>query len=382
MKNICFVGGGNGTHVGSVLLAYKNYNINILTRKPEKWTKNMKLLLDDGTEIEGMINKISSNPEDVIPKADIIFISSPVYVYEKIIQKVSSHLSDNTTIGTLFTQGHLDLIMEKNIPNYKKKNITFFGLQYIPWQAKTIEYGKIGHMVGRKKELFLSVKPIEKESITKNQISKLFDMNVHLQPFLANCLTTSNQILHPVRYYCIFNNCNSDSIIKKSDIPILYIDMDDKSAELLDLVVNDIMIIKNKLIAEFNLDLRHVLTLGERIKNQYGSLVKDYTSTKTIFNTATMYRKSKFAMIDIDNECSKININHRHFLDDIPFGLVILKSISLELNINTPVLDKLIYWTQKLMKKEYLVNNQLIGKDIRETGIFQNYNKQFKDIIN
>ena len=57
-------------------------------------------------------------------------------------------------------------------------------------------------------------------------------MNVHLQPFIANCLTTSNQILHPVRYYCVFNEFDSESLIKKSDIPILYLDMDDKSAEL------------------------------------------------------------------------------------------------------------------------------------------------------
>jgi opine dehydrogenase len=381
MKNICFVGGGNGTHVGSVLLAYKNYNINILTRKPEKWTKNMKLLLDNGTEIEGVINKISSKPEDVIPESDILFISSPVHVYENIIKNVSPYLSNGTSIGTLFTQGHLDLMMEKHISDYKHRNITFFGLQYIPWQAKTIEYGKMGHLVGRKKELFLSVKPIENQNTIKDQISELFDMNVHLQPFLANCLTTSNQILHPVRYYCVFNKFNSESLIKKSDIPILYLDMDDESAELLDLLVEDIMIIKTDLINKFNLDLTHVLTLKKRINNQYGSLVKDYTNTKTIFNTATMYRKSKFAMINIDNNHSKININHRHFLDDIPFGLVILKSISIELNIDTPVLDKLIYWTQKLMKKEYLVNNQLIGKDIGETGIFQNYNKSFIDIV-
>ena len=81
--------------------------------------------LDNDLEIEGKINKISSKPEDVIPESDILFISSPVHVYENIIKNVSQYLSNGTSIGDSFTQGHLDLMMEKHIPDYKHRNITF-----------------------------------------------------------------------------------------------------------------------------------------------------------------------------------------------------------------------------------------------------------------
>lgn len=385
---ICFCGGGNGTHVGSVLLAVDNHIVNIFTRKPSLWNTNLKLKLENKNDyyksqfISANINKISDKPEDVIPGVQIIFISSPVSAYENIIENINPYISDNTIIGVLFGQGHIDLMMKKYIFDYEKRNITFFALQYIPWQAKTIEYGKIGYLVGEKKNLLLSVFPKKNEEIIKGYISKLFRMNVNTQHFLSNCLTTSNQILHPVRYYIVFKNCNKDTIINKENIPILYTDMDIESANYLSKVSHEILLIKNNISDIYKINLENVLSLEERIKLQYGDLVKDYTNIKTIFNTATMYTKSKFAMLEVSDNNFKININHRHFTDDIPYGLVVLKNISLSLKINTPYIDELIYWCQKLMGKEYLINNKLIGKDISETGIFNNYNiKNINDIM-
>ena len=44
------------------------------------------------------------------------------------------------------------------------------------------------------------------------------------------------------------------------------------------------------------------------------------------FHTSSV--SGKFAMISISETECKININHRHFIDDLPHGLIILKNIS------------------------------------------------------
>ena len=67
------------------------------------------------------------------------------------------------------------------------------------------------------------------------------------------------------------------------------------------------------------------------------------------------------------------NINHRHFTDDIPFGLVPVKDLAQRVGASTPVIDEMIRWHQVLMGKEYIVGSELSGADMSETGAMVNY---------
>ena len=48
------------------------------------------------------INKISSKPEDIIPRSDMVFVSSPVSAYSEIFSKIVPHLDSNTIIQLSF----------------------------------------------------------------------------------------------------------------------------------------------------------------------------------------------------------------------------------------------------------------------------------------
>ena len=68
-----------------------------------------------------------------------------------------------------------------------------------------------------------------------------------------------------------------------------------------------------------------------------------------------------------------IDYSNRYFTEDIPYGLLIIKSLGLLLEVPTPTIDQVIYWTQEHMGKCYLVEGQLTGKDIKESGVVSNY---------
>ena len=77
MKTITIMGGGNSAHVLIPLLSKAGLKVNLLTRKPKQWSNNIALdyMLPSGElkdVFEGTIDKISSNPKDVIPESDII----------------------------------------------------------------------------------------------------------------------------------------------------------------------------------------------------------------------------------------------------------------------------------------------------------------------
>ena len=64
--------------------------------------------------------------------------------------------------------------------------------------------------------------------------------------------------------------------------------------------------------------------------------------------------------------------NSRYFIEDIQFGLCILKAFAELLNVNTPEIDKVATWGQNFLGKEYIVNGKLSGKDVSELTIPQN----------
>ena len=87
------------------------------------------------------------------------------------------------------------------------------------------------------------------------------------------------------------------------------------------------------------------------------------------------------------------NYNHRYLREDIPFGLIVIRGLSLilndeyqkELNGKLILMDNIIKWAQKCLNKEYFIydNNEIIkmGKDIFETRAPQKYNiKNIKDL--
>ena len=63
-------------------------------------------------------------------------------------------------------------------------------------------------------------------------------------------------------------------------------------------------------------------------------------------------------------------VTHKFFTTDLPFGLVIYKDIAIELGVDVPIIDELIRWNQKMVGKEFMLENgTLNGKDVAE-GVY------------
>ena len=84
MYNICVCGGGNEAHAIAGMLSHKGHNVNILTRQPTKWNKTIEVIDNIiHTKFNTQLNKISSNPNDVIQGMDIIIITKLLKYFPK-----------------------------------------------------------------------------------------------------------------------------------------------------------------------------------------------------------------------------------------------------------------------------------------------------------
>jgi hypothetical protein len=69
--------------------------------------------------------------------------------------------------------------------------------------------------------------------------------------------------------------------------------------------------------------------------------------------------------------------------EDISFGLAVVKGIADIVGVPTPSIDKVLYWAQGILTKEYVVDGKLVGKDVGETRAPQRYGlNSLKDILN
>lgn len=403
-RTVCFVGGGNGTHVGAPVCAQlPDVNVNILTRKPDAWKKDIKLTYPDGRVRSGSVDLISDAPHEAIADADIVFVSSPVCAYEEIFSELAPYVKRGAYIGVLFCQGFPNLAMHAAMRSAwgrtKRDDVTYFGLQHIPWQAKTIKYGEHGHLVGAKSELNLATTPAVRFDGLASEIESLFGIRCIDTPFLATALSTSNQILHPVRYFTMFGPPAMPGMLSEGEaaesfgaaannacVPYLqrplsefgpgslYTDMDEESAALLHDLDRELTNIRSRISNLFpDVDFNGVKPLIQRIKAQYGDQVGDYSSMKSTFNTATMYNKSKFAVKNLDGKIVP-DILHRHFLDDLPFGLCVLKDLAVQADVSTPLMDQLIHWHGEVMGKNFFLNREFHGLDSSKSATLRHYN--------
>ena len=112
-RAVTFVGGGNGSIVGAAVcaLAENGFTARVMSRRPELWSTNLALTLPNGEVRHGaQLEAVSADPADVIPGSEIVVISSPVSAYAEIFAAIAPHLDAGAFVGTMFCQGHVDII--------------------------------------------------------------------------------------------------------------------------------------------------------------------------------------------------------------------------------------------------------------------------------
>eukprot|EP00050_Salpingoeca_kvevrii_P002193 m.188174 g.188174 ORF g.188174 m.188174 type:complete len:145 (+) comp10556_c0_seq7:965-1399(+) len=64
---------------------------------------------------------------------------------------------------------------------------------------------------------------------------------------------------------------------------------------------------------------------------------------------------------------------HRFFVEDVPYGLLLLKGLAVIAGVKTHYIDEILLWAQDFIQKEYLVDGELRGRDCATSGLPQAY---------
>ena len=393
IKTITICGSGNAAHA-MIPIIKSNFNcqINLFFRYQHKVDIFQRIIderrvitaVQGKEELYGRPDKVSRFPEEVCQDADLILLPLPAFAQESVLLQIIPFLKNEVIIGSIPARGGFEYSLLKILKSVTDKRIKFFGLQTLPWACRTREYASKVDILGKKDIVGLAALPREATLELSEILTLLLKIKMESIPnMLTLTLANIGQIVHPGIMYGLFKG-NENRKYKKEEIPLFYQGVTSDIAKTLANMSNDMLTLTRKLQNRFkNIDLTKVLSLEDWLISSYKNSIVDGRTLETCFVTNQAYQGLYAPMKNLENGYYKPDFQSRYLTEDVPFGLIVSKAIALLAQVDTPTIDEVIITVSKWMKKEYLVNGDVKGRDISETRIPQNYGlNNLEQIVN
>lgn len=327
MRIVICGGGGLGHTCAGVLSNHEGITVDMLTNRPDKWSHNFKINTPDKGTIIGKLDRISSNPENLIPDADIVFFCLPAFLVEETIIKIKQFLKPNTIVGAVFGCTGFFLFAHKHLPSTAK----LFALQRVPYVSRVVEYGKEANLLGYRDKLIMAVENVDDRESFRQFIESGFGELVELcDSFYEVTLSNSNPILHTGRLFTMWKDWEG----KPYDSCSLFYNEWTLEASQLEIEMDKEFF---ALLKQLNVSTKYIETLLEH-----------YEATDAEGMTAKL--QSIASLSTILSPMKEVeggwvpDFNSRYFVEDFPFGLKFIYDLAISHHVNCPHIEKVLNW--------------------------------------
>ncbi len=331
MKTVTICGGGSLGHVVAGWLSARNHAlVNILTNRPEKWNHEILLDTPDGKNLKGHIAIISSNPADVIPKADVVLLCLPGFLIKAELEKIKPFLKKDTYVGSVFSSTGFFFealhILDKKQP--------LWGFQRVPFISRVGEYGQSAHLLGYKSAHNIAVENVsdQEKFDFSAMLNEWLEVPVNLlKNYYEASLTNSNPLLHTSRLYTMFGGKNEGRIYSRKIL--FYEEWTEEAADLYIKMDEEFFCLLKRLpVSEGYLPT----ALYYYESTDASSLAKKLSSIQGFKGIASPMKEIKGGWI--------ADFESRYFTEDFPYGLKYIWQLAHAKGISCPNIDKVYEW--------------------------------------
>jgi hypothetical protein len=364
MRRVCVVGGGN---IGLALCFYLHENPDLetvlFTSKPESFLGELSYVDKVSDQSRHFtVNSITSDLAKAVTGSEVVLITLPAFMRGQFIELAAQYLESTKYVIVIPGYGGSEFYAR----TLWKREIIFAGLDRVPCVSRLTT----NKVIASKK---MSVRCASLPSCHTQDVATLFAGLIAIEcealpNYLTVTLTPSNPIVHTARLYSLFKDYR-EGYCWNSNMPF-YADWDDESSEMLLSCDAELHGICDRLS---ELDLSQVIPLATHYQ---ASTVE--TLTKKIRGIKTMEHILS-PMVSTENGFIP-DRNSRYFLEDMPYGLSILKAFGLITQTETPYMDKILDWYGTFSGKHFFVAEQL-GRDAQGCAIPQNFGISSKDDV-
>ena len=329
MINFCICGGGSLGHViAGYLGANADVRVSMLTQRPQLWKNDIEVHTPEQTIIHGHIHTISSNPEDVIPQANIILLCLPGFAIKQQLQLIKPYVKSTTFVGSVFSSTGFFF----NAMEILNEDVPLWGFQRVPFICRTREYGQSANLLGYKSNLNIAVERTDDKEGFRLLIEKLFNTPVSLlNNFYEATLTNSNPLLHTSRLYTMFGASNEGRTFPR--MILFYEEWTEEAAQLLIDMDEEFFRLLEVLPVKPNY-LPRILEYYE--SHDARSLAQKLSSIQGFKGITSPMKQTAQGWIP--------DFASRYFTEDFPYGLHFIWQLAKEKGIATPKIDMVYQW--------------------------------------
>jgi hypothetical protein len=385
---VLICGTGSGAHaLAAVASAKPGVEVRVLSRsadKAQRWTEIMHrqrlaVVGKDGRNGHAAWKAnsfiVTDQPERAVRGSDLIIITVPAFAHSRYLELIEPEMEEGSIIIGLPGQNGFEFEVRKTLGE-KLRNYVVMNFESLPWSCRTVEFGETVRINGTKEKLVGAIHGDLAKAKLKDPLAALqrvlgerprLSLSGHL---LGITLMSLNAYSHPPIMHGRWKDWDGQPVTEK---PLFFQGVDEETAELLSNISNEVMATSRRIMAEYPaVDLSQVIPMYQWDIAHYGSQIKDKTNLMTALRTNTLYEGRTHPMIETSSGQYVPDFNHRFLLEDIPC-LVVIRGIAEIAAVQTPNMDMVLSWGQEKLKKEYLVESRLVGKDLVTTRCPQRY---------
>lgn len=330
---ICICGGGNLGHVCAGFLANRGHQVSILTTKPERWNTELKIVAPNKT-FTGKLTLVTSNPEEVIPQAELILICLPGYAIHEELEIVKPYLAEGAIVGTVVSSTGFFFEAFAVLPS----DIPLFGFQRVPFISRIIEYGKEAELKGYKETLHVAIENTTVKEPIREKLERLFEKPVTLaDSYYEVSLSNSNPLLHPSRLYTMWKDWRPGNVYPRN--PQFYAEWTMEASELLIQMDDEFQ----KLLNVLGLKPGCIPTILDYYEsNDAVSLTQKLHDIRAFQGILSPMKEVEGGWIP--------DFSSRYFTEDFPYGIRFIDETAHEHNVEIPTIEKIYQWGLKVSK--------------------------------
>ncbi|HEV8432340.1 MAG TPA: NAD/NADP octopine/nopaline dehydrogenase family protein [Thermoanaerobaculia bacterium] len=327
---------------------------------------------------------ITSDPEVAARDCDIVIISIPSFLHLQYLEALAPYLPAGCVIAGFPGGNGFEFDVRKAFGD-RYDSTLFINFESLPWICRRNEFGRTARIAGTKSRLIAAMHGDPAQARVADPIGALQELlgeNPKLAitgHLLGMTLLSVNAYSHPPMMFGRWKDWNGKGL---PEAPLLFEELDAETATLLGDISAEVVATSRAIMREHpHVDLSQVIPMYDWDIACYGNDIVDKTNLMTALRTNPIYAGLRHPMIRRDNGEYVPDFQHRFLSEDVPFGLVVIRGVAELAGVPTPHLDRVLRWSQDVMGREYLVGNELCGRDVAYSRAPQRYGYTLDDLL-
>jgi len=325
---------------------------------------------------------ITSEAEEAARNCDMIILAVPAFVHADYLKELAPFMEDGVVIVGFPGQNGFEFETSTIVD---LDNVVLMNFDSSPWSCRIQNFGSNACIVGRKAMIVAALRGDLGRSRIADPFSFIRELLckdtkvVEASSMLAVSLMSINAYSHPAIMYYFWKNWDGKPL---KEIPLFYQSIQEETANFLTRISEEGQRIGAAVKAQFpEEDMSTFLSMFEWDLTRYSHMIEDHTDQLSVLRTNRSYDGMLHPMIEVEGGFIP-NFKQRFLSEDVPYGLVPVRGIAEIVGVKTLLIDEILEWSQAKLEKEYLVNGEFIGKDIKDTRAPQNFGySTLNDII-